>query len=289
MAEKDLYLKLLTQSLSAGALRAIGVEDVELAELLPTVLPADELRADTVWRMADGRIFHMEFQTQRESSLYRFLSYDTRLAAQYHAPVRTVVLYHAGITCAPTQIDLGGIHYQIENVYLTQLDGEAALRVVAQHLAAHSWEPQDRLRLALALCMGACDRRALFGQTLALLPQVPADELDLVTAAMMALAEPQLTHDEMDRLIKELTKVSKILERVEQSNLQKGEQIGIQKGREEGLEEGRKEGRKEGREEGRQEAQRLMAAALLAAGDSVEKVMAVTGLTRTDVEALQAH
>ena len=40
MAEKDLYLKMLTQSLSQGAMRAIGIEDIELAELLPTVLPA---------------------------------------------------------------------------------------------------------------------------------------------------------------------------------------------------------------------------------------------------------
>lgn len=151
---------------------------------LPTVLPAKELRADTVWRMMDGRIFHLEFQTQRESALYRFLSYDTRLATQHQAPVRTVVLYHAGVTQAPDHIDLGVIHYQIENVYLTQLDGDAALRMVAQHLAAHAWEPPARLRLALALCVHADDRRALFGQTLALLPQVPPDERDLVTAAI---------------------------------------------------------------------------------------------------------
>ena len=186
MAEKDLYLKVLTQSLSHGALRAIGIEDVELAELLPTVLPAKELRADTVWRMMDGRIFHLEFQTQRESTLYRFLSYDARLATQHQAPIRTVVLYHAGVTQAPDHMDLGVIHYQIENVYLTQLDGDAALGMVAQHLAAHAWEPPDRLRLALALCMHTGDRRALFGQTLALLPQVPPDERDLVTAAIMA-------------------------------------------------------------------------------------------------------
>jgi predicted transposase/invertase (TIGR01784 family) len=49
------------------------------------------------------------------------------------------------------------------------------------------------------------------------------------------------------------------------------------------------EGLKEGREEGRQEAQRLIAKALLSAGDSVEKVMTITGLTRAEVEALKAH
>ncbi len=173
----------------------------------PTVLPAKELRADTVWRMMDGRIFYLVFQTQWESALCRFLSYDTRLATQHQAPIRTVVLYHAGVTQAPDHIDLGVIYYQIENVYLTQLDGDAALRMVAQHLAAHACEPPDRLRLALALCMHTDDRRALFGQTLALLPHVPPDERDLVTAAIMPLAEPRLTDDELDELIKDLTKV----------------------------------------------------------------------------------
>ncbi len=44
----------------------------------------------------------------------------------------------------------------------------------------------------------------------------------------------------------------------------------------------------EGREEGRQEAQRLIAKALLSAGDSVEKVMTITGLSRAEVAALKA-
>jgi len=173
MAGEDLYLKILTQGLSNGAMQAIGVENVQLAEALPTVLPASELRADLVWRMVDGRIFHLEFQTEKESTLYRFLGYDVRLAERYQSPIRTVVLYHAGVTQAPDHMDLDSIHYQTENVCLTQLDGQAMLDVVAQHLAAHTWEPADRLRLVLALRMHADNRQALLERTLALLPQVP--------------------------------------------------------------------------------------------------------------------
>lgn len=76
MATKDLYVKVLTRSLSEGATRALGVDGVELAEALPTALPAGELRADTVWRMTDGQLFHLEFQTSLEPTLYRFLEYD---------------------------------------------------------------------------------------------------------------------------------------------------------------------------------------------------------------------
>ncbi len=84
MGNQDIYLKLLTQGLSGGAMRFLGVEGVELTESLPIELPAGTLRVDTVWRMVDGRLFHLEFQTSRESSLERFLEYDTRLVRRFH-------------------------------------------------------------------------------------------------------------------------------------------------------------------------------------------------------------
>ncbi len=268
MADKDLYLKVLTRSLSDGALAAIGVHDVELAAVLPTHLPAGELRVDTVWRMVDGRIFHLEFQSQRESTLYRFLEYDARLVRHYEAPaIRTVILYHVPVSPAPASMDLGMIQYRVENVYLADQDGDAALGVVAQHLASDAWEPADRLRLALAMTMRAEDRRALFGQTVELIAQVPTpDEGDLVAAAIMALAEQALTDEEIERLGKELRKVSKILDRTEQ--------VGIEKGR------------AEGRAEGLQEAQVRIARALLDEGRPVAEVVRITGLTPGQVRAL---
>ncbi len=248
-------------------MRALGVDGVELEEALPTALPAGELRADTVWRMTDGKLFHLEFQTQLEPTLYRFLEYDARLVRQYDAPIRTVILYHSSVRSAPEAVDLGMIQYHVENVYLALHDGDAALGVVAAHLATDRWEASDRLRLALALCMHAQDRRALFGQTLELIAAVPTpEEADLVAAAIMALAEPMLLESEMIRLEKELKKVSKILERSEQS--------GIAKGRQEGL------------QEGRQERTREIARAMLQAGDSIERVMTITGLSRAEVESL---
>ncbi len=75
-----------------------------------------------------------------------------------------------------------------------------------------------------------------------------------------------LLESEMIRPEKELKKVSKILERSEQS--------GIAKGRQEGL------------QEGRQERTREIARAMLQAGDSIERVMTITGLSRAEVESL---
>ena len=51
-------------------------------------------------------------------------------------------------------------------------------------------------------------------------------------------------------------------------------------------EEGLRKGRKEGREEGRQDTKRELAARMLDLGYSAEAVIAVTGLSRGDVETL---
>ena len=61
---------------------------------------------------------------------------------------------------------------------------------------------------------------------------------------------------------------------------------GLEKGLMEGREKGLMEGREKGLMEGRAEEKRNMARALKAMGDSVEKIVAVTGLTQAEVEAL---
>ena len=58
--------------------------------------------------------------------------------------------------------------------------------------------------------------------------------------------------------------------------------------RAEGLEEGRTEGRAEGRAEGRTEERREIATAMLAEGDSVEKVVRISKLTEAEVLAIKA-
>ncbi|MDA8204665.1 MAG: hypothetical protein M0Z36_01250 [Thermaerobacter sp.] len=79
-------------------------------------MPANTLRADRVWRMRDGRIFHLEFQSSRVPNLYRFFEYDVRLARQHQAQLRTVVLYHGDVSNAPEALDIGTAVYHVENV-----------------------------------------------------------------------------------------------------------------------------------------------------------------------------
>lgn len=248
-------MKALAQSLSGGALGAVGIRGVELVAPFPTELPAGVLRTDMVWRMSDGWLFHLEFQSTRETDLHRFLEYDVRLARHHRGKIRTVVLYHTRIAQAPKELDIGTAKYRVENVHLSNQSGERALETVERHLRAGRWEPEDRLRLALAMNMDLPDRRRAFERVLELVPQVPEEERDLVAAALFALGEKGLSEDEQKRLREGLKRVSKIAQEL----------------------------REEGRMEGRMETARAM----LAKGMDVALVSEVTGLSVEEVERLR--
>ncbi|MCL6577697.1 hypothetical protein [Kyrpidia sp.] len=264
MPGQDTIMKFLTRSLSGGALQVLGVHGVELAEPLPTELPSNTLRIDKAWRMRDGRVFHLEFQSTREPTLHRFLEYDARLARQHFAQVRTVVLYHANIQSAPSELDIGTAMYRVENVFLSDLNGDAALKEVEEHLRIGQWEPGDRLRLALALNMNVRSVSTAFERVLELVPAVPDEtERDLVVSAILALGDQSLNDQQRTRLRKELRKVSKIVEELYE------------------------EGRQEGRQEGEHLKAVQVAEKMFRKGASLSDVIDITGLSEQEAEEIR--
>ena len=262
MGKQDTLMKALSRSLSGGALKALGVEGVELTAPLPTELPANTLHADMVWSTQDGLVFHLEFQSTRENDLHRFLAYDVRLAWHHQKSVRTVVLYHRAVTHAPDVLDIGTAVYRIENVFLSQLDGDAALDRVTRHLRHGDWQAEDRLRLALAVNMRLHDPVQAFERLLTLVPQVPDEgERELVVAALLTVGEKGLADTQRDRLRKELRQVSKIAQELYE----------------------------EGREEGEAKKAVAIARAMLARGLDIGLTAEVTGLSRDAVERLRGQ
>lgn len=255
MPGQDTLMKALTRSLSGGALDVLGVHGVELVEPFATELPANTLRMDRVWRMANQDLFHLEFQTKRESTLHRFLEYDARLANEHRVRIRTVVLYHASVTNAPAELDIGTALYRVENVFLSQLDGDQALNEVERHLRAGQWEPSDRIRQGLALNMRLESQEKTFERVRELIPQVPDEtERDLVVSAILVLGDQGLTEEQRAQLRKELRNVSKLAEELY--------------------------------EEGRQEERIEIAERLLRKGMPIEDVIETTGLSEKEAKAI---
>jgi hypothetical protein len=156
---------------------------------------------DVVFEQRSGSLLHVEFQSTPKRSLYRFLGYDVALAEHFRRKVRTVVLYSGNVQHAEATLDAGTIQYGVENVYLNQLNGDAALDRVEAHLQIQTWTPEDRVRLAFAMQMRFTARKPeeAFEEVLRLAQQVTEkDEQNYVTALIFRLSGKNLSETQRE-------------------------------------------------------------------------------------------
>jgi predicted transposase/invertase (TIGR01784 family) len=246
----------------------IGIADANIVRALPTELNQLIIRhrnTDIVLEQDDGNLLHLEFQTSKEPTLYRFAAYDFALAEHFLQKLRTVVLYTGNIKEGPTSLDIGTGTYQVENIYLNRLDGDEALAVVEQHLANATWTPQDRVRLAFAFHMHfeKHTQKEAFEEVLTLTRQIPdPEEQDYVVALILGLSGRQLKKNQEHQL-KEMLKMTNVVREIEDEALQKG----------------RKEGRKEEKQE--------VAEKMFRKGSTVSDVVDITGLSEKEAEEIR--
>lgn len=256
---KDILSKHLLGAFPEDGLEVLGISDVHVVRTLATELDVVEIRqefTDIVLELDDNTVFHVEFQTTREPELYRFLMYDVQLAMKFGRNVRTVILYIGDIHDAPEQLDIGTVKYSVENVYLMNFDGDAALDTVERHIMTGEWTEQDRIRLAFALHMrySRQTRKEAFEKILEITKQIPDKyEQNYTASLILGLSGRSLTEAEQIRLKEELKMTDLIKEIADESRL---------------------------------EAVREVAQRLLALGDNVEKVAKVTGLPQAEVEEI---
>ena len=276
----DILAKHITVAWPEGALEVLGIPNVRVIRALPTELDEVVIRqqfTDVVLELEDTTILHLEFQSTRESTLYRFAAYDLALGEHFRRKIRTVVLYTGAVNSGPDSLDGGSIQYRVENVYLNRLDGDAALDTVQRHLASSEWSERDRILLAFAFHMRFAQRtqEEAFDQVIALTRKIPDEyEQNYVTALILGLSGRLLTERQQQRF-KEVMRMTDIVREIEREALEKGIQQGLQQGHEKGLQEGRNEGREE------------VALNLLAQGVELDVIVKATGLSREKVEELQ--
>ena len=235
----DIISKHLVGALPQESLSVFGIHDVNIVRALPTELDAVDIRqefTDVVFELSDGRIFHMEFQTTKENTLHRFLMYDAQLAAKFDRKIRTVVLYTREIRMAPDTLDIGTAQYQVENVFLSQFDGDAVLARLEQHLSEQHWTPEDRILLAFALYMQfkSIPKETAFDRVLDITRKIEdKHEQDYIVALLLGLHVKRLSEPQLERL-KEVLKmtdiVRDIIKEVEEETMRKGIEQGIQQG-----------------------------------------------------------
>lgn len=227
----DLVAKHLTLALPGEVLSVIGIHHAPVVRALATEIPEVKMRqtlTDIMLELADKCLLHLEFQSTKEPTLYRFAAYDVALAERHRRAIRTVVLYTGDVHDAPAELDAGSFRYSVENVYLGQMDGDAVLETVRQHLETGDWTPEDRVRLAFAFHM-RFERRTrdeAFEAIVDTLQRVPdREEQNYLAALVFGFSARVLTNEQKATLRKVLAMTELLKEIVEEAKEERSKEI----------------------------------------------------------------
>lgn len=147
---KDLVQKMIADVFQSSLTEWYGLSDMRIIATRPSAVPlisVQEHLLDRVFELADHSLLHLEFQSTREHTLYRFYRCAVVLTLQYQQPIRTVVVYLVPMRDAPTRLDLGSVDYSVQNISIADKDGHAIWERL-RTLPPDGWSEGDVLDLA---------------------------------------------------------------------------------------------------------------------------------------------
>jgi len=260
------------------------------AEIQPSELSAEPIRADSVVLESPCLILHLEFQTSPSPDIpLRMADYALRLQRRYPSAtmqIRQIVIYlkQTGSPLAQqSRYERGAMVHEFEIVRMWEQDPEqlAQLTGLLPFLVlADPPRAEERLRQVAGRIEGISNEG------------VRAD----ITAATAVLAGLALNKELVKKILGELgMRESAIyqewrqeaLQEGRQQGIQIGEQRGIQLGKQEGIQIGEQRGIQLGEQRGIQQAAQSIARNLLATDMDPAQIAAVTGLTLEQIRQLQ--
>jgi len=206
----DIVLKYTADALGGALFARFGLPFPPIVAGLPAELPQlliSSQQTDLLFRLADGSILHLEFQTTRRSGdILRFAAYHLAVYARYKRPVHTVVLYGAGIRSAADTLDTGALTFRVHNIFLGREDGDATLRRLHEKAARdESFTETDRIDIILAPLMRRRRPIAVVARDAALLTtHLPQAQREMTVGALLGLSYPDISDDVAIAILGEL-------------------------------------------------------------------------------------
>ena len=232
---RDILLKYLARGLRAGLLKALGLSLADIDTVLPAEVPLLEVHAeypDLLFRLKDGRILHLEFQTDRVPNLERFWRYHIAVTLFYKTTVYTVIVYGRGIRRAPDTLDCGFYPFKVHNIYLGKKDGEQVLAQLQARVAAGE-ELDEAARIELMLLPLMALKRplvAVIEDVARLAERLPKVQRDEVIGTVIGLAYATIKESEALRLL-EVLQMANVIEDFVVDLLVRGREEGREEGR----------------------------------------------------------
>ena len=265
----DTTLKTLFQAPPQQLLRLLV--GGQAREMLTVEYPTGHMRRpDLVVRLTDGRLYHLELQSDNDAAMpWRMLEYYGLLYQRYgQQPLQHVLYVGERPMTLVAQIDHATLLFEYEAIDVRTLDGQPLL---------HSTVLEDNI-LAL-LCRGGATR-ATVQYILARIANLSGTAQTEALTTLLILAG--LRH--LQPLVREETQQMAIILDIENNPFLRDI---FEEGRQEGHQEGHKEGRQEGRQEGQIEGERVLVRRQLARRFGVLPAWAEQHIAAADTTALE--
>lgn len=124
---EDVIMKSIMELFKGDAIKFFGIDKQIISAARTELLEIQTQKNinDWVWLAEDNTYIHFEFQSYYDKKdLVRFMRSDALLYTKEMKPIRTIVVYSAGIKDTITTIDAGSIQYRVEAFYMSNLDGD---------------------------------------------------------------------------------------------------------------------------------------------------------------------
>ena len=206
----DIVLKYTAEALGGALFARFGLSLPPIVAGLPSELPQLRIssqQTDLLFRLADGSILHLEFQTTRRAGdLLRFAAYNLAVSQHYGQPVWTVVLYGAGIRSAGDTLQAGSLTFHVHNILVGKEDGDAVLRRLREKAARDEpFTSTDRIDLILAPLMRQKRVAAEVAREAAhLTVHLPREQREMTVSALIGLSYPNVSKDVVAAILEEL-------------------------------------------------------------------------------------
>ena len=265
----DTTLKTLFQAPPQQLLRLLV--GGQAREMLTVEYPTVRMRRpDLVVRLTDGRLYHLELQSDNDAAMpWRMLEYYGLLYQRYgQQPLQHVLYVGERPMTLVAQIDHATLLFEYEAIDVRTLDGQPLL---------HSTVLEDNI-LAL-LCRGGATR-ATVQYILARIANLSGTAQTEALTTLLILAG--LRH--LQPLVREETQQMAIILDIENNPFLRDI---FEEGRQEGHQEGHQEGRQEGHHEGQIEGERVLVRRQLARRFGVLPAWAEQHIAAADTTALE--
>ena len=257
----DILLKSLGNEYKDKSFAAYGLDIPKIVRFRPTDLPlimGDERFADHVFDLADGSHAIVDYESQyRKINFVKYGNYATRVLAREmeegkEYDLRIIVIHAGDVKSAPSMLKTRCLTIEVENVFLSNLDGDAIYGDVSRKIAAgEALNDVEQMQLIILplIEMGTEAKRRMADKAIDIAAQIEAVNVRSFVLAGMSVAGAGFLTDEQDAKILEVLKMTRI-GRMIQKEIEEKSAEASKKAREEGFNEGRNEGFNEGRDEG---------------------------------------